>query len=79
MYDYDDNLSKKLVVINNTSTIMTWVKGYELSMIRQGQPEWRIASYQWYEYNDDLNEGLPVINDTSTMTNLEKSCKLMTI
>ena len=43
----------------------TWVKGYQLSTIRQGRPEWRIASYWRYEYDHNLSEGLSVINDTS--------------
>ena len=83
-YKYNDNLSERLPVINDTSIMTTWVKDYQLSTIQptwvkdyqlstiqvQWQPEWKIASYQQYKYNDDLSEKLPVIND---MTDLSKS------
>ena len=56
-------------VIDNTSTMTTWVKGYQLSIIRiQWRPEWSVISYQQYEYNDDLSEELPVINNTTNLS-----------
>ena len=33
-YEYNDNLSERLSVINDTSTMTTWVKGCQLSTIR---------------------------------------------
>ena len=52
-----------LPVIDDTSTMTTWVKSYQLSMIQvQWQSEWRVINYQRYdEYN--LSEKLPVINN----------------
>ena len=92
-YEYNDDLSEGLSVIDDTSTMTTWVKGYQLSTIRvQWRSEWRVISYWRYEYNDDLSEGLsvindttnlseglPVINDTSTMTTWVKGYQLSTI
>ena len=77
-YDEDD-LSEGLSVINNTSTMTTWIKGYQLSTIRWRRLEWRVISYQQYKYNDNLSEGLSVINDTSTMTTWVKGYQLSTI
>ena len=63
------DLSKGLPIINNISTMMTWVKGCQLSTIQvQWRPEWRVASYRRYKYNDDLSEGLSVINDTTNLS-----------
>ena len=79
-YKYDDDLSERSPVIDDTSTMTTWVKSCQLSTIRvQWRPEWRVSSYWRYEYIDALSEGLPVIDDTSTMTTWVKSCQLSRI
>ena len=45
---YNDDLSEWLLVIDNTSTMTTWVKDYQLSTIQQRRPEWKVASHQRY-------------------------------
>ena len=60
---YNDNLSEGLSVINDMSTMTTWVKDYQLSTIRWRQSKWRVISYQQCD-EDDLSEGLSVIDDT---------------
>ena len=67
-----------LPVIDNTSTMTTWVKGYQLSTIWQRRPEWKVASHRRYEYNDNLSEGLPVINNM-IKTTWVKGCQSSTI
>ena len=77
-YEYNDDLSEGLPVINNTTSLnegllviddtsimITSVKGCQLSTIRQRRPKWTVASYWQYEYYDNLSEGLSVINDTN--------------
>ena len=45
-YEYNDDLSEGLSVIDDTNTMTTWVKGCQLSTIRvQWRPEWKVASY----------------------------------
>ena len=79
-YEYNDSLSERLPVIDNTSTMTTWVKDCQLSTIRvQWQPKWKIASYWRYEYNDDLSKGLPIIDNMSIMTTWVKGCQSLTI
>ena len=43
-----------LPVTNDTSTMTIWVKGYQLSTIRQRRPEWRVVSHQQYVCENDL-------------------------
>ena len=57
-----------LPVIDNMSTMTTWVKGYQLSIIRQRQLKWKVVRHQWYKFNDDLSEGSSVINDTTDLS-----------
>ena len=52
-YEYNDNLSEGLLVIDNPNTMMTWVKGCQLSTIWvQWQPKWKIANYQQYDWHE---------------------------
>ena len=54
-YGYNDDLSERLSVINDTSTTTTWMKGYQLLTIRVwSQSESRVASYQWYKCENDF-------------------------
>ena len=46
-YDYYDDLSEGLPVIDNTSTMTTWVKDYQLSTIQvQKWPMWSIYTLE---------------------------------